>query len=114
MITIDADYHITMTRGDTFVRELTLKKNNQTYTPQQSDVVRFALAKVYKGEPGYEPLLIKTLTPDGNRLVWRIDPQDTADLDYGKYVYDLQITYADGSVETFCANKKFKLLKEVE
>ena len=114
MINIDSDFNITMTRGDTFVRTITLKKNGNTYTPTNADVIRFAMAKVYKGETGYEPLLIKTLTPDGNRLVWRIDPQDTADLDYGKYVYDLQITYADGSVETFCANKKFKLLKEVE
>lgn len=112
MINIDSKYNITMTRGDTFARTLILKKNGQTYTPESGDVIRFAMAKVYKGKTGYELLIEKTI--DNSTLLWKLDPEDTADLEYGKYVYDLQMTYADGTVETFADKKQFILTEEVE
>lgn len=112
MITIDNNKNITMTRGDTFARTLILKKNGQTYVPENGDVIRFAMAKVYKSKTGYELLIEKTI--DNSTLLWKLDPEDTADLEYGKYVYDLQMTYADGSVETFADKKQFILTEEVE
>lgn len=112
MINIDSKYNITMTRGDTFARTLVLKKNGQTYTPENGDVIRFAMANTYKGKEGYELLLEKII--DNNTLLWKIEADDTAELPYGKYVYDLQITYADGTVETFANMKVFQLTAEVE
>ena len=112
MITIDSNKNIVMTRGDTFARTLILKKNGQTYTPESGDVIRFAMAKTYKGKTGYELLIEKTI--DNSTLLWKLDPEDTAELDYGKYVYDLQMTYADGTVETFADKKQFILTEEVE
>ena len=112
MINIDNEFNITMTRGDTFARTITLKKNGQTYTPENGDVIRFAMAKVYKGKTGYELLLNKVI--DNSTMLWTISADDTADFDYGKYVYDLQMTYADGSVETFANKKTITLTEEVE
>lgn len=112
MIQIDDKFNITMTRGDTFARTLVLTKNGEPYVPQEGDVIRFAMAKVYKGKTGYELLIEKTI--DNSTLLWKLDPEDTADLDYGKYVYDLQMTYADGTVETFANKKQFALTEEVE
>lgn len=58
-------------------------------------------------------LLEKTI--DNNTLEWIIDASDTENLDYGKYVYDLQITYGQtGYVETFADKKTLKLTEEVE
>ena len=68
--------------------------------------------EIYKGEKGYN-LLIEKIIPNDS-LQWRIDPEDTNDLRYGSYVYDLQITYADGKVETFADKKRFVLTEEVE
>lgn len=113
MIEIDKDFNITMTRGDTFVRSLNLTKNGENYVPNENDVIRFAMSKVYKGKPGYQLLLEKTI--DNNTLEWIIDASDTENLDYGKYVYDLQITYGQtGYVETFADKKTLKLTEEVE
>ena len=113
MICIDNEFEIKMTRGDTFVRTISLVKDGEPYTPQEGDVIRFAMAKVYKGRPGYDLLLEKVI--DNNTLKWIIDASDTADLDYGKYVYDLQITYGStGYVETFAAKKNLWLMEEVE
>ena len=111
MIKIDSNYNIEITRGDTFKRTLILKKNNVTYVPQNDDVIRFAMSKVYKSKKGYELLLNKVI--DNSTLLWTIDAEDTATLDYGQYVYDLQITYADGSVETFADKKTITLTEEV-
>lgn len=113
MIYIDNEFNITMTRGDTFVRTIVLTKNGNSYIPHESDVIRFAMSKVYKGKTGYELLVEKVI--DNNTLEWIIDAQDTEDLDYGKYVYDLQITYGlTGYVETFLEKRTIKLTEEVE
>ena len=113
MIRIDDNYNIVMTRGDTFAKTLTLKKNGETYTPVSGDVIRFAMSKVYKGKPGYELLLNKII--DNSTLLWVIEAEDTADLDYGRYVYDLEITYGStGYVETFADKKTITLTEEVE
>lgn len=112
MISIDADYNIEMTRGDTFIRTLVLTKDGEPYVPQTGDVIRFAMAKTHKGERGYKLLLNKVISND--TLLWVINADETANMDYGRYFYDLQITYADGKVETFANDKQIKLLKEVE
>lgn len=113
MITIDANKNITMTRGDTFHGKLTLKKNNVAYTPLEGDVVRFALANKYKSESGYSLILTKTITFDGANGTWTINADETADLKYGTYYYDIEMVYADGTKETFANEKKFILTKEV-
>lgn len=112
MIQIDNNFNITMTRGDTFARTLVLTKSDKPYVPQEGDVIRFAMAQVYKDKPGYELLLEKVIPND--TLLWKIEPSDTSTLAYGYYKYDLQITYADGTVETFADKKKFTLTEEVE
>lgn len=113
MIYIDKNYNIQMTRGDTFVRKISLTKNGEEYTPHNGDVIRFAMSKVYKGKSGYSLLIEKVI--DNDTLEWIIESQDTSDLPYGRYVYDLQITYGDtGYVETFADKKTLTLMEEVE
>jgi uncharacterized membrane protein YkoI len=47
-------------------------------------------------------------------MILTIEPEDTQDLDFGTYVYDIQITLADGTVDTFIADAKFNIGVEVE
>lgn len=112
MIHVDNNFNIQMTRGDTFVRTIHLSKNGEEYIPGDNDIIRFAMSKVYKGKTGYELLIEKII--DNSSLQWVIDAEDTAQLPYGKYVYDLQITYGDtGYVETFADKKTITLTEEV-
>ena len=45
-------------------------------------------------------------------LVLEVEPQDTADLNFGKYVYDVEFTDAAGHVSTIIL-ANFILTKEV-
>lgn len=62
MLTIDGNNNITLTRGDTLTLTVELTKDGETYTPEEGDVIRFALSKGYLGEPGYEFKAVNTFT----------------------------------------------------
>lgn len=111
MIIVDSQKNISMTRGDTFAKILSLKKDGEVYEPQDGDVIRFNMSKGYKGNHDYILLIQKVIPND--TLLWKLEPNDTSDIPYGRYNYDLEITYADGTVETFLNDRKFSLTKEV-
>ena len=77
---------ITLTRGDTFEALVSATKRDGTqYIPVEGDVIRFAMKENYD-DP--RPLLVKDIPIDTMMLT--LEPQDTADLNFGKYVYDIQ------------------------
>lgn len=101
---------ITMTRGDTLVVLVSIAQaNGYPYTPVEGDKVRFAMKAGY-GDP--KPLLVKDIPIDTMQLV--IEPEDTADLNFGRYVYDIQLTKANGVVDTFIAKARLVLTEEVD
>lgn len=79
---------ITLTRGDTFRARFILAFDDVDYELQDGDEVRFAI-----NTPDHEdiPLVEKVL--DGYDLT--LDPEDTKDLDFDTYNYDVQITFAE-------------------
>ena len=87
---------ITLTRGDTLIAAISMTKDGESYTPVDGDVVRFAMKEKYSDA---EVLITKTIPND--TLVLRLEPADTKPLAFGSYVYDIQITFADGTVDTF-------------
>lgn len=107
---------ITLTRGDTLKVKISLTKDEEPYIPVEGDRIRFALKhnKMLKDKSDYEdptPLVEKDVSIDTMTLV--LDPGDTKHLAFDTYVYDLQMTFADGSVDTFVTQGKFKLTPEV-
>ena len=100
---------IEMTRGDTLRLYLTLKDGEgNVYTPSENDSIRFAMKKRYADTT---PLILKAIPND--TLCLYLAPEDTKDLNYGEYLYDMEITYADGDVDTFIDRAKFRLTEEV-
>lgn len=59
-----------------------------------------------------KPLVVKDIPSDTMLLV--LEPEDTKTLPFGKYVYDIQITYADGKVDTFITKGRLRLTEEVD
>lgn len=55
---------------------------------------------------------IVTEFPDGT-AVFIIEPDDTEGLDFGNYVYDIQVTWAGGVVKTLVGPARFRLTEEV-
>ena len=102
---------ITLTRGDTLKVVVDIFKEDDTpYEPLEGDSMRFALKKSYKDE---EPLILKDI-PMSTCLL-HIEPEDTKSLAMGKsYVYDIQLTHANGDVDTFISKAVFNITEEVE
>lgn len=101
---------ISLTRGDTFRAIIGIRKaDGSEYIPDAGDVIRFAVKKDYRDQ---DTLLLKTIPND--TLLLELEPQDTKHLAFGKYVYDIQITMTDGTVDTFIPTSVFELMNEVE
>ena len=99
---------IKLVRGDSFFCEVTMKIGSSTYEPSSGDVVRFAMKKDYKNAT----VLIEKVIPN-NTLLLHLEPDDTKQLPFSDYVYDIELTKANGDVDTFISGKLI-LLPEVK
>lgn len=101
---------ITLTRGDSFAADIGIvQPNGDPYIPSEGDQIRFAMKRNVKDE---EVLILKDIPIDTLRLV--LDPEDTKDLDFGYYVYDIQLTKSTGEVDTFITKSTLVLTEEVD
>lgn len=101
---------IYLTRGDTFKAKLTINyPDGSIYEPKEGDSIRFAMKADVDSE---ELLIFRDIPIDTMMLV--IYPGDTKNLEFGSYVYDIQLTKANGDVDTFITASKFKITAEVE
>lgn len=115
MVTINGT-KITMTRGDTLRVKVNMMMDDREYTPGEYDEIRFAAKrnKYNSDKTDYyddEPLIMVTIPND--TLILQLDPEDTKDLWFGTFVYDIQLTMEDGTVDTFISGK-LVLTEEVE
>ena len=103
------DYEVWLTRGDTFDPVVGMKTMDGTiYTPVEGDVIRFGLKQnIMETE-----CLIEKIVPN-DTLVLQLDPEDTKPFQFGDYVYDIELKYASGRVDTFINNQPFHLVAEV-
>ena len=93
--------NITMTRGDTFSADICIyQPNGKPYNLAKDDVIQFAMKKSAKDIP------IETM-----KLV--LNPDDTKELDFGTYVYDIQLQKTTGEVYTFITKSYLTLTEEV-
>ena len=113
MLLIDENNNITLTRGDTLTLTVSLLHEVppvppatepiiEPYVPAEADVIRFAVSKGYKNEIGYELKFSKVIPHD--TLTFTCSSTETA-LDYRDYNYDVEITHANGEVDTFISGK---------
>lgn len=100
---------ISLTRGDTLSLLLDVRNSSGTeYEPAEGDMIVFTMKKSCSDATA---LITKEIDTDDLTLV--LDPEDTEGLAFGKYVYDIQITLANGDVDTIIPNGTFKLTEEV-
>lgn len=107
---------IELTRGDSFYCVVSLSRGNEPYTPAEGDRIRFALKRAVLAPLGGDfddarPLILKTIPND--TLLLHLAPADTKGLSFGSYVYDIELTFASGDVDTFIADAPFELTREV-
>lgn len=100
--------NISITRGDTLILNISITKNNDAYTPNSGDKVRFALKRTLRDA---EPIIIKDIDTSTMRLI--LESSDTKALEPGSYKYDIELTTVDGYVDTFIGPATFKITEEV-
>lgn len=100
---------IMLTRGDTLKAVVNMvKPDGDYYEPQEGDSIRFAMKKSFSDES----VLLEKDIPNDSRMLW-LKPEDTKEFPFGSYVYDIQITYANGDIDTFIDKGAIELTEEV-
>lgn len=102
---------ISLTRGDSMIVTIDLKNNcGEAWVPEPGDSVRFVMKSPQALDS--EPLIEKSISTIDMAL--RLVPADTKQLAVGSYVYDVEVTFADGFVDTVINKETFKVLAEVD
>ena len=101
MLTIE-DGVISLTRGDTGYIQLAFD-----YDWQDGDTVTLSVKKDYEDEE----YVFQRVVAGGQIIT--IYPTDTQELEYGNYVYDVQVNTTLDEVFTVIGPNKFKITKEV-
>ena len=101
---------IWMTRGDTVRIELSLfDSSGNPYIPEEGDTIYFTVKKSHKDKD-----FLFQRQVDLETLVLTIQPSDTENLQMDKdYEYDMQLTKANGDVDTFITPSILHIAEEV-
>lgn len=106
MLTCDGNT-IHLTRGDSAVLLLKIRKNDDTeYELQAGDSVLFTV----KNSVYDTSVIIQKKLING---VIKLNPDDTKNLQYGTYYYDVELTQTDGFVATVISPQKLIIEPEV-
>lgn len=113
MIAVDDNYNITIVRGDSGYVKLSLVEidgeEEVPYIPKEGETLRFAMAKKY-GATEEDCLILRPI--DVSTLKLYFHPEDTKNLKFGDYKYDLEFTNEDGFVDTIL-KATFRIDEEV-
>ncbi len=109
MLYVNTDGTIQLTRGDT-ARLIVAIKNDldgSGYELNADDVLRLTIKKTVNDST---PAVQKTVV---GSCKFHIEPEDTQELAFGKYLYDVELTTSGGDVYTVIVPTVFEILKEV-
>lgn len=97
---------IYLTRGDSAGFSVKLYDGEEEYELQPGDQLTFTVRKTV-----YSPEIViqKTLTD----IEVPIFPSDTNNLSFGDYVYDVQLNFANGDINTVIPPSLFQVMEEV-
>lgn len=103
---------ISMVRGDSETIVVSVNNEDGSLRPlKDGDTIYFTVKKdAYTDEKALQKVITNFV--DGTALI-EIKPRDTRDLRYRPYVYDIQLTEADGTVTTIIPKSTFRVSEEV-
>jgi hypothetical protein len=101
---------ITLTRGD--YAELDVFLYNQDKTPHMLAEGETLTLSVKRKTTDITPIFQKVLK-QGDELVFVFLPEDTKNLDFGEYKYDVEFNTADGKPDTIITPHDFIIGEEV-
>lgn len=84
-----------ITRGDTAVYSFTRKDANGNPITIQADKIYFTVKTNYYIDEFVLQKTIEDMTFDAGKYTFTIEPEDTENLNYGNYVYDIEVITDD-------------------
>lgn len=109
MLYVDKNNNIRLTRGDTakFVVSVQNESIREPYDILSSDTLTMTIKdSIRDGEPCVQKTIVGSNT-------FHILPSDTSSMNFGKYIYDIQLTTSGGDVYTIVEPSTFELMEEV-
>lgn len=109
MLYILEDNTIRLTRGDTarFTIDINDTSSESYYQLIENDILELTIKASVKDNV---PLISKKIVGSNE---FHIEPSDTKNLSFRKYIYDVQLTTSDGDVYTIIEPSTFEIMKEV-
>jgi hypothetical protein len=87
---------ITMPRGDTLHAVFSAVRADDTmWSPAAGDVIKFYI----KAKPSSDTVLVEKTIPH-DTMTLTLDPEDTIELDVGRYCWGIVVTTAGGDIDT--------------
>jgi hypothetical protein len=105
--------NLSMTRGDS--EEITVRVTDADGDPivlATGDTIYFSVKECVADEDYALQKVVTAFEVDGSAII-EIEPADTADLEFKRYIYDIQWTDANGRVTTIVKASAFEIAKEV-
>lgn len=100
---------IYMTRGDTLKCKINITgPDGEEYIPAEGDTILFAVKKT-----SADVDCLFTVDVPYDTCILHIKPEDTKNLDFGTYKYDISITLNNGDVHTFIEVTDLVLTEEI-
>lgn len=108
MLSIDENKNVTLTRGDCANLIVVITDmDGETYVLREGDKLLFTV----KSNCNTETILIQKDISSNSRI--SIVHDDTKNLPYASYYYDVQLTTSGGSVYTVLGPNRFNIVQEV-
>lgn len=109
MLYIQHGGKIRLTRGDTAMLKvaITNETTGNEYVVASDDTMAMTIKRDISDT---EPIIQKKLVGSDT---FHIEPKDTSSLEFGKYVYDVQLTTKSSEVYTVIEPATFEILEEV-
>lgn len=106
---------IRITKGDTAYISLEIKiQNRDVYKLSGSDKVYFTVKRSpYDDDFLFQKILDSNSYVDDEKLFIHIEPSDTKNLCYGKYLFDVQLVVDESDVYTVIPPSLFEIMPEV-
>ncbi len=95
-----------MIRGDS--ESITVRRTDTPF--EVGDIVTFTVRKNVNADIALQKI-VSEFDEEGKAVI-PIFPSDTHELEFGRYKYDIQLTFTDGTVVTLYEPQDFMLLKE--
>lgn len=110
MLYVEDNQTVKLTRGDTAYLSVSITNpcsETGYYVMSENDTLTLSVKKNVKDD---SYIFTKSITGSNE---FHIEPEDTADSAFGKFVYDVQLTTESGDIYTIIEPHTFEIMSEV-